>query len=249
MKTLAIYNVKGGVGKTAAAVNLAYLAAESGLHTLLWDLDPQGAATWYLHGDGAKAPDKAIWRGTAPIGKRIVETPHHELLHLIPADLEARHLDVWLRKDNNSHDTLKNLIEPLSEQYSLLVLDCPPSLSHVADNIFAAVDRILVPTVPTHLSLRALMTLIDYFKANELPRTRLRPFWSMADRRRLLHKGLIEQPPKAMKDVCQAVIPYASSIERMGETRAPVVISEPSSDASECYRALWAENANYLRRG
>ena len=165
------------------------------------------------------------------------------------ADLEARHLDVWLRKDNNSHDTLKNLIEPLSEQYSLLVLDCPPSLSHVADNIFAAVDRILVPTVPTHLSLRALMTLIDYFKANELPRTRLRPFWSMADRRRLLHKGLIEQPPKAMKDVCQAVIPYASSIERMGETRAPVVISEPSSDASECYRALWAENANYLRRG
>lgn len=249
MKTLAIYNVKGGVGKTAAAVNLAYLAAESGLPTVLWDLAPQGAASWYLHGDDAKAPDKSVWRGSSPIGRRIVATPHHEQLHLIPADLETRHLDVWLRKDDNSHDRLASLIEPLSEQYSLVVLDCPPSLSHVADNIFAAADRILVPTVPTHLSLRALMTLIDYFKAHELPRTRLKPFWSMADRRRGLHRGLIEQPPKAMKDVCASVIPYAASVERMGETRAPIALSEPSSYAAEAYRALWAENANYLRRG
>lgn len=248
MKTLAIYNLKGGVGKTAAAVNLAYLAARSGLHTLLWDLDPQGAASWNLQGEAATAPDKTVWRGTSPIGRRIVETAYDNL-HLIPADLESRHLDVWLRKDDNSHDRLRTLIEPLSEQYSLVVLDCPPSLSHLADNIFAAADRILVPTVPTHLSLRALMTLIDYFKANELPRARLRPFWSMADRRRGLHRGLIEQPPKAMKDVCAAVIPYAASVERMGEARAPLEVSEPSSYAAECYRALWAENANYLRRG
>jgi chromosome partitioning protein len=247
MKTLAVYNVKGGVGKTAAAVNLATLAAESGLHVVLWDLDPQGAATWYLHGDAAPAPDKSVWRGSSPLGRRIVETPH-ERLHLIPADLETRHLDVWLRKDDGSHDRLKTLIEPLSEQYSLVVLDCPPSLSHVADNIFAAADRILVPTVPTHLSLRALMTLIDYFKAHELPRNRLKPFWSMADRRRGLHRGLIEQPPKTMKDVCQAVIPYSAAVERMGETRAPIVVSEPSSHAAECYRALWAENARFLSR-
>lgn len=249
MKTLALYNVKGGVGKTAAAVNLAYLAAQSGLHTLLWDLDPQGAATWYLHGSEAgKAADKSVWRGSTPIGRRVVETPHDNL-HLIPADLEMRHLDVWLRKDDSSNDRLQRLIEPLAEQYALLVLDCPPSLSHVADNIFAAADRILVPTVPTHLSLRALMTLIDYFKANELPRSRLKPFWSMADRRRLLHKMLIEQPPKTMKDVCQSVIPYASSVERMGQSRAPIEVSEPSSDAAEAYRALWAENSAYLRRG
>ena len=247
MKTLAVYNVKGGVGKTAAAVNLATLAAESGLHVVLWDLDPQGAATWYLHGDQAAAPDKSVWRGSSPLGRRIVETPH-ERLHLIPADLETRHLDVWLRKDDGSHDRLKTLIEPLSEQYSLVVLDCPPSLSHVADNVFAAADRILVPTVPTHLSLRALMTLIDYFKAHDLPRSRLKPFWSMADRRRGLHRGLIEQPPKTMKDVCQAVIPYSAAVERMGETRAPIVVSEPSSYAADCYRALWAENARFLSR-
>ena len=248
MKTLAVYNVKGGVGKTAAAVNLAYLAAQSGLHTVLWDLDPQGAATWYLRGDSAKAPDKAVWRGTSPIGRRIVETPHHENLHLIPADLDTRHLDVWLRKDDSSHARLRRLIEPLSEQYSLVVLDCPPSLSHVADNIFGAADRILVPTVPTHLSLRALMTLIEYFKTNDLPRGRLKPFWSMADRRRGLHRGLIEQPPKTMRDVCAAVIPYASTVERMGEHRGPVEAFEPSSVAAEAYRALWRELSPSLKR-
>lgn len=248
MKTLAVYNVKGGVGKTAAAVNLAYLAAQSGLHTVLWDLDPQGAATWYLRGDAAKAADKAVWRGTSPIGRRIVETPHHEHLYLIPADLDTRHLDVWLRKDDSSHDRLRRLIEPLSEQYSLVVLDCPPSLSHVADNIFGAADRILVPTVPTHLSLRALMTLIEYFKTYDLPRGRLKPFWSMADRRRGLHRGLIEQPPKTMRDVCAAVIPYASTVERMGEHRGPVEAFEPSSVAAEAYRALWRELSPSLKR-
>lgn len=248
MKTLAIYNVKGGVGKTAAAVNLAYLAAQSGLPTVLWDLDPQGAASWYLQGDAKlKAPDKAVWRGSSPLGRRLVATPYDNL-QLIPADLESRHLDVWLRKDDDGHERLKTLIEPLSEQYSLVVLDCAPSLSHLADNIFAAADRILVPTIPTHLSLRALMTLITYFKDHELPRSRLKPFWSMADRRRTLHRLLIEQPPNTMKDVCEAVIPYASAIERMGEHRAPLDVFDHASVAAEAYRALWQENAAYLKR-
>lgn len=247
MKTLAVYNVKGGVGKTAAAVNLACLAAAHKLPTLIWDLDPQGAASWYLHGETGKSPGKAIWRGESPLGARVVTTPHDNL-DLIPADLESRHLDIWLRKGSDQNDRLQKLLAPLSEQYALVVLDCPPSLSHVADNIFAAADRVLVPVVPTHLSLRALMTLIDYFKTSDLPRARLKPFWSMADRRRLLHRMLIEQPPKTMRDVCKAVIPYASAIERMGEHRAPLAAYAASSPAAEAYRALWQELAPFLKK-
>ncbi len=251
MKTLAVYNVKGGVGKTAAAINLASLAAASGLSTILWDLDPQGGASWYLHADRAKSPakspDKAIWRGDKPLGPRILETPLANL-HLIPADLDSRHLDTWLRKSEDDPQALKRLAQPLSEQYALLVLDCPPSLSYLADNIFAAADRVLVPVVPTHLSLRALMTLIDYFKSHDLPRSRLQPFWSMADRRRLLHRMLIEQPPKPMRDVCRAVIPYAAAVERMGEHRAPVESFDPTSAAAEAYRALWQELAPVLKQ-
>jgi len=58
MRIIAFYNLKGGVGKTASAVNIAYLAAQSNLRTLLWDLDPQGAASWYLAA--------GIWPPTTP---------------------------------------------------------------------------------------------------------------------------------------------------------------------------------------
>ncbi len=239
MKVLAVYNLKGGVGKTAASVNLAYLASQSGMRTLLWDLDPQGAASWYLQANAEDVPDKSLWRAGADIEGQIQSTAYDKL-HLLPADLHTRHLDTWLRKDG-TRDALLQRLKPVSRRYDLVVLDCPPSLSHLADNVFTAADLVLVPTVPTHLSLRALKTVIDYYAAEGYPRNTLKPFYSMADRRRLLHRMLIEQPPKIIKDVCKTVIPYASAVERMGEHRAPLEIFESYGYAAEAYRDLWKE--------
>ncbi|MDB5974540.1 MAG: chromosome partitioning protein ParA [Nevskia sp.] len=239
MKILAVYNLKGGVGKTAASVNLAYLASQSGLRTLLWDLDPQGAASWYLQANTEEIPDKSLWRAGADIEGQIQSTAYDKL-HLLPADLHTRHLDTWLRKDG-VRDALLQRLKPVSRRYDLVVLDCPPSLSHLADNVFTAADLVLVPTVPTHLSLRALKTVIDYYEAEGYPRNTLKPFYSMADRRRLLHRMLIEQPPKMIKDVCKTVIPYASAVERMGEHRAPLEVFESYGYAAEAYRDLWKE--------
>ncbi|MBL6749137.1 MAG: ParA family protein [Nevskia sp.] len=245
MKTLAVYNVKGGVGKTATSINLAYLAAQSGRSTLLWDLDPQAAATWYLQAKGGEGPGKAQWKAGSELRALIQPTPY-ENLHLLPAGLDNRHLDVWLRKDD-ARDALAQRLESVAGDYDLAILDCPPSLSHLADNIFTAADLVLVPVVPTHLSLRALKALIDYFREESYPRSRLKPFYSMADRRRLLHRTLIEQPPKTMRDVCRAVIPYTSAVERMGEHRAPVEAFEASAPAAEAYRELWKEVNAALR--
>ena len=247
MKTLAVYNLKGGVGKTAAAVNLAYLASASGLRTLLWDLDPQGAASWYLQAkDGEAAADKSLWKVGAEIEGLIQETAYDKL-HLLPADLHARHVDVWLRKDGTNDAVLQKL-KPVSRRYDLVILDCPPSLSHLADSVFHASDVVLVPTVPTHLSLRARKTVIDYFAEQGYSRATLKPFYSMADRRRLLHRMLIEQPPKMIKDICKTAIPYASAIERMGEHRAPVEVFESYGYAAEAYRDLWKEVNNLLKK-
>ncbi len=239
MKTLAVYHLKGGVGKTAAAVNLACLAAQARIPTLLWDLDPQGAASWTL---SATAPNagkpKSLWNGNAPMGDWVQETGRSNL-SLIPADLTMRHLDTWLRKDDP--DRLKSLLAPLSERFALCVLDCPPSLSHLAENIFLASDRVLLPTVPTHLSLRALKQLLDHYSEHQLPRNKLRAFWSLADRRRGLHKALLEAPPKAMPTLLQAVIPYSTVIEKMGEHKAPVEDYASDHPAAEAYRLLWKE--------
>jgi len=239
VKVLALYHLKGGVGKTAAAVNLACLAARARIPTVLWDLDPQGAASWTLSIAAPEAAKpKALWQGDAPIADWLQETGRSHLA-LIPADLTTRHLDTWLRKDDP--DTLKSLLKPLAESHALCVLDCPPSLSHLAENVFTAADRVLLPTVPTHLSLRALRQLMDHFGEHKLPRQKLRAFWSLADRRRGLHNALIEAPPKSMPPLLRAVVPYSSVIEKMGEHRAPVEDYASDHPAAEAYRLLWKE--------
>ncbi|AXQ27283.1 ParA family protein [Solimonas sp. K1W22B-7] len=240
MRSIALYNLKGGVGKTAAAVNLAYLAAAHGVHTLLWDLDPQGASSWYFHGE----PDdkgRKVFEGGTPVGRLVKPSPYRQL-SLIPANLSYRYLDIILKKVEPPREALKRLLKPFSEQYSLIVLDCPPSLSHLADNIFSAADRVLVPVVPTWLSLRSLEQVQAYCKAEGFDPKKLRPFYSMADRRRSLHRDLLENPPASMARRYPAVIPYASAVERMGEHRAPLAAYAGSEDpALLAYAELWLE--------
>ncbi len=247
MKTLALHNLKGGVGKTAAAVNLAYLAAANDVPTLLWDLDPQGAASWYFHGQPQEQKTKNLFHSAAAVNRLVTASPYANL-DLIPADFSYRYLDILLRKVEPPREAMQRLLKPFGEQYRLIVLDCPPSLSHLADNIFTAADMVAVPVVPTFLSLRALEQVQDYFKQEGFDAKKLRPFYSMADRRRGLHRELIEQPPLAMARALRAVIPYASMVERMGERRAPMAAYAPSEDpALLAYAELWLEVSAALK--
>lgn len=246
VKTLAIYNVKGGVGKTATTVNLAYFAASSGTPTLVWDLDSQAAASWYLRGEPAESKTKKVLAGETPVGRLVKPTPYANL-SVIPADFSYRYLDVMLKKVEPPREALRRLLRPFAETYGLAVLDCPPSLSHLADNVFTAADLILVPVVPTWLSLRAYEQLRRHFEAEGLPVGKLRPFYSMADRRRGLHRELIEHPPALLSPHLQAVVPYSASVERMGERRAPVAAFAPADDAAlTAYAELWLETAGLL---
>lgn len=246
MKTLALYNVKGGVGKSAAAVNLAYLAAATGLRTLVWDLDSQAASSWYLHAGGEAAKAKQVLNGDTPVGRLVRATPY-DGLSVIPAEFSYRYFDILLKKVEPPREALKRLLKPFAPQYDLAVLDCPPALSHLADNVFYAADLVLVPVVPTWLSLRAFEQLREYFDHEGFSQKKLKPFYSMADRRRSLHRELLEQPPEVMRGAAAAVIPYSSTVERMGEHRAPLAAYAPSDDAAlSAYAELWLETAKTL---
>jgi len=241
MKTLALHNLKGGVGKTAAAVNLSYFAAANDVPTLLWDLDPQGASSWYFRHPAGDQNAKRVFENQTPIGRLVKPSPYRNL-SLIPADFSYRYLDLMLKKVEPPREALKRLLKPFGEQYALIVLDCPPSLSHLADNVFAAAGMVLAPVVPTFLSLRAVEQVRDYMKQEGFDPKRLRPFYSMADRRRSLHRELIEHPPAIMSRGFTTVVPYASSVERMGEHRAPLGAYAPSDDpALLAYAELWLE--------
>jgi cellulose biosynthesis protein BcsQ len=165
----------------------------------------------------------------------------YERLSLIPADFSYREFDINLHRLTEDPRSLKSLIAPFGETHSLTVLDCPPSLSNLAVQIFAAADAILVPVIPTHLSLRGFQQVRDFMKQKGLGHKRLYPFFTMVDLRRNLHRSLVENPPDELKRLMLTYIPYSSMIERMGEHREPVTAFAPSHPAARAYQSLWQD--------
>ena len=241
MKIIAFYSLKGGVGKTAAAVNIAYLASRAGISTLLWDLDPQGAASWYLAGtDEIKGRKLAsLMDGKTPIGKFIRASAYPDL-DFIPAHKSFRNLDLRLDKDD-SDNTLKNWLAPLSEETSLVVLDCPPSMSRLSEQVLKTADGVFVPVVPTWLALNSWHQLQAFATDKNLKPGRLHPFFSMVDRRKNLHREMVINRRKHLEGGINAIIPNASIVEKMGESGQPVELMDRSSTAAEAYRRLWKE--------
>jgi chromosome partitioning protein len=117
VKVLATYNIKGGVGKTSAAVNLGYLAGRDGMRTLLWDLDPQGAASFLFRiRPRVKGGGKALIRGKRPIDDAIKGTDFVNL-DLLPADFTYRNMDLVLDGTKKPTRRISQLLAPLARDY------------------------------------------------------------------------------------------------------------------------------------
>jgi chromosome partitioning protein len=241
MKILATYNIKGGVGKTSTAVNLSYLAAQDGLRVLLWDLDPQAAASFLFRiRPRVKGGGKALIKGSREIDDSIKGTDF-ENLDLLPADFTYRNLDLVLDATKKPTRRIARLLAPLSDQYDVIFLDCPPGISLLSESVLQAADSLLVPLIPTVLSLRTLDQLTEFLASFDGQRPRVLAFFSMIDRRKRLHREIAENLPTERDDVAAATIPSLTQIERMSVERAPVAAFAPHSRAAQCYRALWAE--------
>jgi cellulose biosynthesis protein BcsQ len=239
VKTYATYNIKGGVGKTTAAVNLAYLSAADGERTLLWDLDPQGAASFLFRiKPRVKGGGKALIRGTRSLDGAVKGTDF-DALDLLPADFTYRNMDLLL--DSSSPARIAELLEPLAAEYDVVFLDCPPSISLVSENVMRAADVLLVPLIPTTLSVRTLDQLTGFVSRLDGRRPRVQAFFSMADRRKRLHQEIIKDLSAERTVVARTVIPSLSLIERMSAERAPVTVFAPRSQAARAYRSLWSE--------
>lgn len=247
MKIIASYSIKGGVGKTTAAANLAWLAADEGQRVLLWDLDPQGGATWLFKvKPKVKGGSEALVGGKVTVAKAIKATDFDNL-DVLPSDASYRDLDLLLDAEKKPTRALGQLLDGLSKKYDLVVLDCAPSISLVSENIVRAADLVLAPVMPSPLSVRTLDQLREFIDDTKGSSPKLLAFLSMVDRRRRLHKDLVEELPGSRKDIAQTVLPAASAVEQMGVHRAPIVQWQPRSAAARAYRELWREVLKRLK--
>jgi chromosome partitioning protein len=241
MKIIAVTNIKGGVGKTTTAVNLSYLCAASSGPTLLWDLDPQGAATYTLKGDPVEhAGPKKLLNGTRHLPELILSTGYANF-DLLPAEFSYRNFDLHLAERKNPTERLLKMSRSLRDVYSVLFLDCAPGISLLSENVLRAADAIIVPLLPTPLSVRMLMQLQDFIIGRGWTDLVLLPFFSMVDRRKSLHHEIIADTRRQFPAMLATEVPYSSEIERMTLRRAPIPASAPRSAAAQVYSALWAE--------
>jgi cellulose biosynthesis protein BcsQ len=243
---LATYNIKGGVGKTSAAVNLAHLAAREGHRTLLWDLDPQAASTFLfrVRPQVEGGADDLMNRRT-PVMAQIRATDH-DGLDLLPADFSYRHMDLAL--DGFKHPTrrLGRVLEPLESEYDYIFLDCPPSISLVSESVFEAADALLVPIIPATLSSRTFDQLAELTAGEGGPQ--VFAFFSMVEVRKPLHRVVMARV-RALHHLTMlgAAIPASDDVEAMGEERDPVAAYAPGSIAALAYEALWWDLKRRLR--
>lgn len=238
MRTIAICNLKGGVGKTATAVNLAWHASQRGHNTLLWDIDAQGASTWYFTRDDPADSFKAarLVRQKMSLGSLIRKTPYKHL-DLIPSDLSLHKMDILLNE--NKDNLFKEWFSQLGEDYRTIIIDCPPTLSRLTLNILEACDRIIAPALPTPLSYMTVQQMRHVMEENDLPTKKLYPVLTMIDRRKKVHQEFMAKAKKSLGRKPIGFIPYASDVEKMGEHRAPLGTFAPRCPAALAYQLLW----------
>jgi cellulose biosynthesis protein BcsQ len=246
-RVLATYNIKGGVGKTSAAVNLAYLAARDGARTLLWDLDPQAASTFLFR---VKPKVRGGARKLVKLKSEVaslIKGTDFERLDLLPADFSYRHMDLALDGFKHPTQRIARVLEPLADEYDYVFLDCPPSISLVSESVFEAADALLVPVIPATLSARTFKQL-DGIVAAGVGGIQVLAFFSMVEVRKSLHRQVMARVRAEHSfHMLGAAIPSADEVERMGEERSVVGVFAAGSRAAMAYEALWWDVRRRLR--
>jgi len=242
MICIALYNAKGGVGKTAACVNLSFLASSEGKKTLLWDLDSQASSSFYFRVEQKKRGGIKKLAGSRKrkIDSYIQKT-QFEKLSLLPADFSARKFDIIFHDMKKPKKQLQNLLAGLKTSYDVVFLDAPPGFSLLSENVLRTVDFLLLPMIPTTLSVRTFLQIMKYVEDRGLDLKKVFPFFSLVDMRKKIHRETVQSYTDIENNFLKTYIPYSSDVEKMGVRCMPLFSFAHQSRAAQAYRLLWEE--------
>lgn len=233
MAIIAIYSVKGGVGKTTLSANLAWCSATiSRRDTLLWDLDHAGGSGFLLGVYPKPKRRAASLMARERDAASLIRHTGYSKLDLLPADSSLRELDRQLLQIGK-RKRLSKIAQGLSKDYQRIILDCPPVMNEISAQIMRAADLIIVPMPPSPLSARAFELVAEEVRQNTKIQPPMLPVLSMLDLRRTLHREAQEANPD------WPTIPMASAVEQCAVRQEPVGAFQPRSPAAVAFRRLW----------
>lgn len=246
-KVIAVFNQKGGVGKTTTNVNLSASIGKIGKRVLVLDLDPQGNSTsgYGINKNEVESTIYEVMLDGVEIKEAILKT-EFENIDVVASATELSGAEIELTSMENREFILKNAIESVRQEYDYIFIDCPPSLGMLTINCLTAVDSVLIPIQCEYYALEGVSQLMETIK---LVKSRLNPnidiqgvVLSMFDGRANLSIQVVEEVKKYFKgSVYTTLIPRNVRLAEAPSHGKPALYYDARCKGAEAYMELAEE--------